>query len=749
MHEPTTTFWAEYYATRYGWKLFPVHGVSLQDGCTCPLGKDCKNAGKHPANADGFKSATDAVFVLGNWFEKGDRNIGLATGRPSGVFVVDVDGPEGEAALKGLQEAHGRLPETLQSSTGRGRHIFFKSPSRGKISNSAGKLGPKLDVRGDGGYVILPPSHHATGAQYRWVDKNAPLADAPAWLVEALSKQAESSSRPEEFLPADDLSARELSEAQSALNSLDPDMGYDDWYRVGMALHAMGAPFDLWDEWSSRGQKYNGAEMAAKWASFEGQGIGEGTLWRMAEEGGWKSPSAKRVAETLDLEPPAAPDFAATALSEPQLRVSPASMPGLIGETVNWILTRSIRPQPEVTLLAVLGAVAGVVGRKYESEIYGTRPNVYLCSIAPSASGKDAARKAIVQLFSDANIEKHLGDQAFVSARGLLNSVYAKPSQIMLVDEMGHVLDGMSNPRAAAYKVELKSLLLEMFSSSGGRVTGGTYADAKKEPISIYNPALSVYGTATEKTYASALTPDMVESGELNRWIVLASSMSIPPRNRQATNDPAPERVRAGWMKLAAIEPPKGEGDITDAEDPDRPSPPIKVRWSDEAREALHAYEDMMDNTMQVHLSTGMHALFGRAVEQAMKLAMLFAICRDAGTPEIQKEDLALARQIVDVSTHYLLWTTQTNMSDATPRAKTEMKVEDAIRKAGPDGCPAQDLARAVRGTQRSIRDDAVSALIEQAKIRPVIRDQVRYFVHAENWAAHIEKYPVDSGRVE
>jgi hypothetical protein len=424
-------------------------------------------------------------------------------------------------------------------------------------------------------------------------------------------------------------------------------------------------------------------------------------------------------------------------------------MPGLVGETVNWILTRSIRPQPEVTLLAVLGAVAGVVGRKYESEIYSTRPNVYLCSIAPSASGKDAARKAISHLFVDAGLENHLGDQAFVSARGVLNSLTAKPSQTMLVDEMGHVLEGMSNPRAAAYKVELKSLLLELFSSSSGRVTGGTYADPKKEPPEVLCPNLSVYGTATEKTYAKALTPDMVESGELNRWIVLPSSIAIPPRNRQADNSSAPERVRAGWIALRAASAPQSGDDIRDVNDAARPPEPIVVRWSERAREDLHAYEDMVDNTMQINLATGMHALFGRAVEQAMKLAMLFAICRDPNTPVVDRDDFALSRQIVDVSTQYLLWTVQTNMSEATPRARTEMKIEDAIRKAGADGCEAQHLARAVRGTQRNMRDDAVAALIEQGKIRAVIREQVRYFVHAENWSAHIGKYPVDGDGVE
>lgn len=107
--------------------------------------------------------------------------MGIATGQVSGMFVLDVDGAEGAASLADLP----RLPETVEATTGRGHHIYLRMPDV-DVRNSAGKVGPGLDVRGTGGYVIAPPSRHASGRRYRWTRDpfDHDLADAPGWLVD-------------------------------------------------------------------------------------------------------------------------------------------------------------------------------------------------------------------------------------------------------------------------------------------------------------------------------------------------------------------------------------------------------------------------------------------------------------------------------------------------------------------------------------------------------------------------------------
>jgi hypothetical protein len=94
------------------------------------------------------------------------------------------------AAPKPNQAQHSALPATVESITARGRHIFFLCPGR-PVRNSAGKLAPGVDVRGDGGYVLAPPSIHPTGKAYCWsVDSARTFAAAPDWLVTLIAKPA-------------------------------------------------------------------------------------------------------------------------------------------------------------------------------------------------------------------------------------------------------------------------------------------------------------------------------------------------------------------------------------------------------------------------------------------------------------------------------------------------------------------------------------------------------------------------------
>lgn len=137
--------------------------------------------------------ATREENMLIGWFDTTpNANIGIACGARSGIVVLDVDTDhDGYESLRLLQEQHGKLPETPVSKTGTGgEHIFFKHPGI-EIHNSAGKLGQGLDIRGDGGYVVAPPSRHPNGKYYEWVIKpsQTPLADMPEWMIELLQEK--------------------------------------------------------------------------------------------------------------------------------------------------------------------------------------------------------------------------------------------------------------------------------------------------------------------------------------------------------------------------------------------------------------------------------------------------------------------------------------------------------------------------------------------------------------------------------
>ena len=136
-------------------------------------------------------ATTEENMLIGWWDTTPAANIGIACGKRSGIVVIDIDvDHDGYESLAELIAIHGKLPDTPVSKTGSGgEHIFFKHPGI-EIHNSAGKLGKGIDVRGDGGYVVAPPSRHPNGNYYEWVVKpSQPLADMPAWMIELLQER--------------------------------------------------------------------------------------------------------------------------------------------------------------------------------------------------------------------------------------------------------------------------------------------------------------------------------------------------------------------------------------------------------------------------------------------------------------------------------------------------------------------------------------------------------------------------------
>jgi putative DNA primase/helicase len=168
----------------------PLHSVKNRK-CSCSDGAKCPRSGKHPRTLHGVKDATkDPEQIEAWWGEWPNSNVGIATGTPSGIFVLDVDGEVGKASLETLEAKHGRLPKTVTVKTGKGLHLYFRCDGA-RIANSAGRLGKGIDVRGDGGYVVGAGSVHSSGAVYWYVDGRAlgeiDVASAPGWLIELIS----------------------------------------------------------------------------------------------------------------------------------------------------------------------------------------------------------------------------------------------------------------------------------------------------------------------------------------------------------------------------------------------------------------------------------------------------------------------------------------------------------------------------------------------------------------------------------
>jgi hypothetical protein len=152
----------------------------------------CGAVGKHPLTAHGLKDATSDPTQLGRWWRRWPQaNIGLVTGERADV--LDVDGPAGRAALHRFTADHDLRLEGPLVRTGSGWHVYLAPTGSG---NRAGLL-EQVDWRGRGGYVIAPPSRHASGRRYRWLRPlTAELPTAPVPLRSLLDPARAQPSRP-------------------------------------------------------------------------------------------------------------------------------------------------------------------------------------------------------------------------------------------------------------------------------------------------------------------------------------------------------------------------------------------------------------------------------------------------------------------------------------------------------------------------------------------------------------------------
>lgn len=188
-----------------GFAVLPLHttiGKGEHTSCSCGL-LDCRNSAKHPiANLvpSGLKAASSDPAVVKGWFSGFTQsNVGIATGAISGIIVLDIDPRHGgDKSLRKLEAKHGDIPATLRWKTGGGgEHILFRYPGE-LIRNSVGILGEGIDVRGDGGYIVAPPSRHKSGNFYVLPEDmsiDTPLALPPPWLLRLLRQSGRPQSK--------------------------------------------------------------------------------------------------------------------------------------------------------------------------------------------------------------------------------------------------------------------------------------------------------------------------------------------------------------------------------------------------------------------------------------------------------------------------------------------------------------------------------------------------------------------------
>ena len=307
------------YAQILGWAVFPCHSI-VDSKCTCGS-VDCKSQGKHPLTINGVKDATTSPQQIIDWWDKYPyANIAVATGKISGIVVIDVDinhdlNKFGDVTLAEIAKDRkkGKLCDDVHALTGGGGlHLVFAYPQGiDKIPSRTGNVGAGIDTRADSGYIICEPSIHISGNTYEWEASSDPfdgieLPQMPTWLIE----QVKESDRPINIITNsngfsysgtywDCMGSTERKEFLQALNLL-PVESRDDWLKVGMAIHDTNPTeegFELWCSISMKSTKFDLADQARVWYSFKNNKVEKLTklsVYKAARDAGWQSEEVKQ-----------------------------------------------------------------------------------------------------------------------------------------------------------------------------------------------------------------------------------------------------------------------------------------------------------------------------------------------------------------------------------------------------------------------------------------------------------------------
>jgi hypothetical protein len=696
------------YASEFGFHVFPIHSVQSDGSCTCgnvdhvPGGSQAKQIGKHPATKNGLKDASADAFQIRKMFGSKDFNIGIVTGEVSGIFAVDVDGINGEESLDALEAEHGALPKTLTNLTGRGKHLIFKHPGI-KIVTRTSKLGKNLDVRGDGGYIIGPPSKHASGNQYSWDESQGwQIADAPEWLID-LIRHKEVEPEHIEIGESDNVDWSNDDVAEM-LSFIDPDCTYTDWIQIGMGLFDGGFDFGLFNNWSAKGSKYKGVkDCDFHWRSFrKGGGITMGTVVDRAVLNGYNY--IQPVDDTLyNMGADAVKNILRSKTSkEEKVEIPLNEFPGIIGETVNWILSTAQKPQPELALQNTITALGAVFGRRYKSPM-NTRTNIYTVGLAGTAAGKNHSKVCIKELLADAGLEEFIGGESIASGSGLLTAVFKKPSQIMHLDEFGMMMEAIMDKRGASHMKVASKNITELYSASSGRYIGAQYADTKAEPIIIASPNLCIFGISTMEKYTSAINRDAITSGELNRFIVLKAAQDNPKRRRGVVYQAPPEWLVNAWKAF------KGGAPNSGLIQPDA----IVVEWPG-LQDRIDDMGDFEDAKMEENRNNA-GALWGRYRENVIKIAMILAITENQIAPRIKAEHLDFAEALVMKSVEFMIDMVEEHLADS-QHEKDCNDILSAIRRSG-GSVDKSRLCRLTRRMDSKQREGAIISLVDRGSI--------------------------------
>jgi len=743
------------YALKYaelGWKVFPL-----------------KPGLKVPATQHGVRDATTDVEQIKTWWTAiPGANIGLACGAASGgihVIDIDLDLVKEKSGFAALKERKIVLPRTVSQCTPRGgMHLLYRTEA--PIGNKVNFI-PGVDIRGDGGYIVVNPSHLAQydgcpdGGAYEWLEGFDPwtheimeypecMRSKPKVMVAPVSEPIQQTVAAGSFsLDIQRRASRWLAMADAAVQGMG---GHD---KLFWACQGMVSGFCLSDQeaFSLLASEYN-PRCQPPWDLSDSPDFKD--FSRKIQQARANPPRDKPIGwllnDPLYAEPTCVIDYdsllskvvakegviklasvlGASIDYDHRSEVEFLSEPtGYLGKLCGWINGTSIRSQPMLTLACCISWLGALYGRKIEDES-GMRTNVYCLGIAKSSAGKDHAPRQIRRLAHGSGQLGMLGGGDLSSDASIEARLEKSPSCLFMFDEIWNLLASVKS-RADKNKVGIVTTFMRLYSSAQDVFIGKEYADSENQRI-IVEPNCCIYGMSTPDRFSNGISPEEIDDGWLSRCLIFYSA-TRPEKKEKYIKIPVPEDLLeeciywstrgmpTGPAMLAEFVVQTGPGELS------KPSTPMacqRVEMTDEAKAAFKHFNKSQESLAIKDESIA--TILMKSEENAKRIALICAASENREVPLITGDIADYACRLI----RYLAVSFIDNVVPDIVDSKLHFdkrKIARLIGSGGTHGRLKRFITQKTQWTDRSHRDSMLGDLMEAGDIIGISEGKtIRFF---------------------
>jgi len=299
--------------------------------------------------------------------------------------------------------------------------------------------------------------------------------------------------------------------------------------------------------------------------------------------------------------------------------------------------------QPELALGSALAMIATLGCRKFTFQ--GMAPNLYICNISPSGTGKNAGIDAVRNMMHENGAHHLLGAGDYVSNASLVDSLQSKPTRLDVMDEVGGKLKTMNGGKAE-YADKIGDILAELYTSSNSRYMGRALASMNGAPSvrgACDKPCVNILGATTPTGFREGVTKDAIAKGLMGRFILFfGDSKNKSERVKNVTQ--LPEDIKNHLHKLAKFDYKQDEVNALS----EYPKDTYEMQATNEANAALDIIFREFDSLRLAKIGTPEAPIAARLYQQMVKLCMVHAISRPFDKlPEIRIEDVQFAKGII------------------------------------------------------------------------------------------------------